>query len=135
MAVVPAVARASGADVTSVAQHNVTRQISFTNPCGPESGQAVLTETEILTITHRANDTFSVVSNSIGSFTFTTGTGSVIAGHFENVFLLAGGYNDVQMSLIVASGLASDGSRFTLTFIQHLTEAPSGFTLSFDRCA
>jgi hypothetical protein len=89
----------------------------YINPCTGESGIAEITFTGVFHETDRPNGTFSVVSNIAGTFVLALDSGDAITGHFASVGVFGGGENDTVAATLNATGVASDGSTFTLHFL------------------
>lgn len=135
MATASAVNAAGAGTVTDVFIGG-TNTLSFINPCTGESGTVEITFNGVFHETDRPNGTFSIVSNIAGTFVLTPDSGDVITGHFASISVFGGGENDTVVATLSATGVASDGSPFTLHFLAVAVE--NGFDVTvvdFAMCA
>jgi hypothetical protein len=122
-------ANAAGAGTTTDIFIGGTNTIdTYINPCTGESGTVEITFNGVFHETDRPNGTFSIVSNIAGTFVLTLDSGDVITGHFASVSVFGGGENDTVVATLNATGVASDGSPFTLHFLAVAVE--NGFNVT-----
>jgi hypothetical protein len=129
-------ANAAGAGTTTDTFIGGTNSLVFINPCTGESGTVEITFNGVFHETDRPNGTFSIVSNIAGTFVLALDSGDVITGHFASVSVFGGGENDTVVATLNATGVASDGSPFTLHFLAIAVE--NGFDVTvvdFAMCA
>jgi hypothetical protein len=125
-----------GAASTTNVMIGGTATIPFTNPCTGGSGTAQVTFNAVFHQTDRPVDTLNELNNIAGEFVLTLDSGDVITGHFASVFVIGGGENLTLVTPLNATGVASDGSRFTLHFLVVEAENALGVTIvDLEMCA